>query len=130
VTLFAGVTMPIYDGGTRSALLRRAQTRADSAALALTRTQEEAVRQIVTAENALRTNLSAHNAASSLAAAAQTTFDAALGAYRSGVGSITDVTVAETQLLQARNAATDTHSGALSAAATLALASGALGSAP
>lgn len=130
VTLFAGVTMPIYDGGTRSALLRRAQARADSAALALTRTQEEAVRQIVVAENALRTNLSAHNAASSLAAAAQTTFDAALGAYRSGVGSITDVTVAETQLLQARNAATDTHSGALSAAATLALASGALGSAP
>jgi outer membrane protein TolC len=130
LTLFAGVTMPIYDGGTRSAILRRAQARADSAALALTRAQEEAVRQIVVAENALRTSLSAHDAASSPAAAAQTTFDAALDAYRSGVGSITDVTVAEAQLLKARDSSTDTHSAALSAAATLAFASGALGAAP
>ena len=130
VTIFAGVTMPIYDGGTRDAVLRQAQARADSAALALERTQEEAVRQIVVAENALRTSLSAYDASSSLAAAAQTTFDAALGAYRSGVGSITDVTLAESQLLQARNASTDAHSAALSAAATLALAAGALGSAP
>ena len=130
VTIFAGVTMPIYDGGTRAAVLGRAQAKADSAALALTHTQEEAVRQIVAAENAVRTSLSAYDASTSLAAAAQTTFDAALGAYRSGVGSVTDVTLAETQLLLARNAATDAHSAALSAAATLALAAGALGSAP
>ena len=65
-----------------------------------------------------------------LVAAARTTFDAALAAYRNGVGSITDATVAETQLLQATNALTDAHSEALSAAATLALAVGALGSAP
>ena len=130
VTLFAGFTVPVFDGGTRAAALRQAQAKADSAALALTHTQEEAVRQVVVAENALRTSLSAHDAAASLAAAAQTTFDAALGAYRSGVGSITDVTVAETQLLQARNASTDAHSAALSAAATLALAAGSLASAP
>ena len=130
VTLFAGVTMPIYDGGTRAAVLRQAQAKADNAALALERTQEEAVRQIVAAENAVRTSLSAYDASTSLAAAAQTTFDAALGAYRSGVGSVTDVTLAETQLLQARNASTDAHSAALSAAATLALAAGALGSVP
>jgi len=130
VTIFAGVTVPIYDGGTRAATLRQAQAKADNAALALTRTQEEAVRQIVVAENGLRTSLAAHDAASSLASAAQTTFDAALEAYRNGVGSITDVTVAETQVLQARNAFTDAHSTALSAAATLALAAGALGSVP
>jgi outer membrane protein TolC len=65
-----------------------------------------------------------------LVQAAQTTFDAALGAYRHGVGSITDVTVAETQLLLARNAQSDAHSAALTAAATLALATGELGAAP
>jgi outer membrane protein TolC len=43
-------------------------------------------------------------------------------AYRSGVGSITDLTLAETELLQARNAHADACSTALSAAATLALA--------
>jgi len=62
-------------------------------------------------------------------AAAETTFDAALAAYRNGVGSITDLTVAETQLLQANNASTDAYSTALSAAATLALSTGTLGAA-
>ncbi len=81
------------------------------------------------ARNTLKTSLSAYNAATALAAAAQTTFNAALTAYRNGVGSITDVTLAERQLLVAKNAATDTYSTALSAAATLALAAGVLGSA-
>jgi outer membrane protein len=50
--------------------------------------------------------------------------------YSNGVGSITDVIIAETQLLRAKDAGTDAYSTALSAAATLALATGALGSAP
>jgi len=49
---------------------------------------------------------------------------------RNGVGSITDVTIAERQLLVAKNAATDAYSTALSSAATLALAAGILGSSP
>lgn len=78
----------------------------------------------------LRTSLAAYAAATSVASAANTTFDAALAAYRSGVGSITDVTVAETQLLQAKNTSTDAYSAALSAAATLALSTGSLGAPP
>jgi outer membrane protein TolC len=92
--------------------------------------QEDAVRQIVLADNALRTSLSAFHAAETLAAAAQTNYNAGLAAYRNGVGSATDVTLAESQLLQARNASSDAYSNALAAAATLALASGALGAAP
>jgi outer membrane protein len=65
-----------------------------------------------------------------LTAAAQTTFNSSLAAYRNGVGSTSDVTIAERQLLAAKNAATDAYSTALSAAATLALAAGALGKAP
>jgi outer membrane protein TolC len=42
------------------------------------------------------------------------------------VGSIADVTTAERQLLAAKKAATDVHGTALSAAATLAPAAGAL----
>ena len=129
-TVFAGVTVPLYDGGTRDAILKQAEAKADSAGLALARTRNEAVRQIVLANNALRTSLSAYNAATSVASAGKTTFDAALAAYRSGVGSITDVTMAETQLLQARNTATDAYSTALAAAATLALATGSLGAPP
>jgi len=126
-TVLAGVTVPVFDGGTRAAILEQAQTKADNAGLALTRSRDEAVRQIVLANNALRTSLSAYKAATAVVSAAKTTFDAALAAYRSGVGSITDATTAETQLLQARNASIDAYSTALSAAAALALATGSLG---
>jgi outer membrane protein TolC len=129
-TILAGVTLPLYDGGTRSAILAQARADADNAEARLTRVRDDAVRQIVLADNALRTSLSAHGASEALQSATQTTFDAALAAYRSGVGSITDLTMAETQLLQARNTTTDAYSTALAAAATLALATGALGHAP
>ncbi len=129
-SIFAGITVPIYDGGLRAAVLDQAKAELDSAEAWSARVKEDAIRQIVTADNALRTTLSAYRAAESLTAAAQTTFNAALAAFRSGVGSATDVTLAETLLLQGRNASSDAYSGALAAAASLALASGALGSAP
>lgn len=128
--VFAGVTMPLYDGGTRAAALAQARAEADSADERLTRVRQDAVVQIVHAANTLRTSLAAYEASQALAAAAKTTFDGALAAYRNGVGSITEVTLAETQRLQAQNAATDAYSASLSAAATLALASGMLGSEP
>jgi outer membrane protein len=129
-SILVGATVPIYDGGTRAALLDQARNNADSAAALLTRRRNDAVRQLVVADNALRTSLSSYSASNALVAAAQTTFESALASYRNRVGSITDVNIAQTQLLQARNASTDAYSTALSAAATLALATGALGSAP
>jgi outer membrane protein TolC len=129
-SIFVGVTVPLYDGGTRSAALAQARADADSANARMTQVRDEAVRQIVIADNALRTSLASYDASKSLENAAQTTFDAALAAYRSGVGSVTDLTLAESQLLQAKNASTDAYSTALSAAATLALATGTLGAAP
>jgi outer membrane protein len=129
-TALVGATMPLYDGGSRAALFEQARDRIDKAETTLTQIRNEAARQIVVARNTLKTSLSAYSAATALAAAAQVTFNAALTAYRNGVGSITDVTLAERQLLVAKNAATDAYSTALSAAATLALAAGVLGSAP
>jgi len=129
-SILAGVTVPLYDGGTRAAALAQAHAEADSADARMTRVRQDAVRQIVLADNALHTGLSAYGASQSLAAAAKTTFDAALAAYRSGIGSITDLALAESQLLQARNASSDAYSTALSAAATLALSTGTLGAAP
>jgi len=129
-SVFLGVSVPLYDGGTRSAMLARARAEADSADATLNKVRDEAVRQVVAAENALRTALAAHDAAGKLVQAAQTTFDAALAAYRKGLGSITEVSLAENQLLLACNALGDAHSAALTAAATLALATGELGGPP
>jgi outer membrane protein len=127
-SVIVGVTIPLYDGGLRSAVLAQARNDADSATTRLARSREEAVRQIVSAQNALDTSLSAYAAAKELLAAAQTTYDAATGAYRHGVGSVTDALLAQNQLLIARNAAADSYSGALSAAAALALATGSIDS--
>ena len=126
----AGVAFPLYDAGERDALLKQAEAKADSAKLTLVHTRDEAVRQIVLSNNGLRTSLSAYKASTALSSAAQTTFDAALTAFRSGVGPVTDAISAQTALLQARNASTDAYSTALAAAATLALSTGSLGTAP
>ena len=129
-TVLLGMTVPIYDGGLRRAL--EGQARADEAKTdaRLEGIRDEATREIVGAANRVRTSLSAVDAADALASAAQITFDAALDAYRRGVGSITDTTRAESALLEAQNASTDAYSAALSSAATLALAAGTLGTAP
>ena len=122
--------MPIYDGGLRSAVLTQARNDADSASTKLTRAKEESVRQVVVSQSALETSLAAYEAAKALADAAQITYDAAFAAYRKGVGTVTDANLAQNQLLLARNASSDAYSGALSAAAALALATGAVGATP
>jgi outer membrane protein TolC len=129
-TVLLGVTVPIYDGGLRRAL--EGQARADEAKTdaRLEQIRDEATREIVAGANRVRTSLAALDAADSLASASQITFDAALDAYRHGVGSITDTVRAETSLLEAQNASADAYSAALSSAATLALAAGTLGTAP
>lgn len=128
--IMAGITVPIYDGGIRAAALAQTEASADSANAALDQTRDEATRQVVSAENALHTNLAAYSASQSVVSAAQTTYNAALSAYQNGVGSVTDATLAETQLLQAQDTESDSYSAALSAAATLAFTAGALGAAP
>ncbi len=129
-TVLVGVTVPLYDGGLRSALLGQARAGADAAGATSERVRDEAAREVVAAQNALATSLAANDAASALQQAARTGYDAALDAYRQGVGTITALTAAATQLLQAQDAAADAHSGALSAAATLAFATGAPGASP
>ncbi|MFM0738758.1 TolC family protein [Paraburkholderia xenovorans] len=128
--VIVGVTIPLYDGGLRSAVLAQARNDADSATTRLARSREEAVRQIVTAQNTLQTSLAAQAAAKELLAAAQTTYDAAFDAYRHGVGSVTDALLAQNQLLAAKNADADSYSAALASAAALALATGSVDSIP
>ncbi len=123
-TILGGVTVPLYDGGVRRAALEGARDRAVAAEAGLERAKLEAARQIVTAHNQLATSLSAGKASQALLQAATTTFNAALAAYRAGVGAAAEVQIAERQLITARNLTTDARFNALSAAATLALSVG------
>jgi outer membrane protein TolC len=125
-TIIGGVVIPIYDGGVRGALHKQSQNRLDSANAILRQTCEQSVREIVVADNALRTSLSALDADHAWVHAAETTFDAALTSYRSGVGSVTVATLAESNLLDARIAEVDAYSAVQISAATLAFATGAI----
>jgi len=128
--VFVGVTVPLLDGGTRETAQAQAAQRIDAAEARLDRARQQAVQQIVVAQDALRSALASAEAAEALQATAAVTHDAALEAYRHGVGTITAVTLADTQMLQAGQALADARAAAQSAAVTLAFATGALGSAP
>jgi outer membrane protein len=129
-TILAGITVPLYDGGTRAALLDQAENDSDSAQAALAAARDATARQVVSADDGLQTSLAAYTAAQAVSVAAQTSYDAAFAAYQHGTGSITALLLAQTQLLQARNAASDAYYAVFSAAATLAFTTGALGAAP
>lgn len=124
--LFVGVTLPLYDAGMRQAQVSSAQSRAKMAADEFQRVQTAAVTEIVAARNALRTALESHRAASALVEASATTYDAAVAAYRNGVGTIDTATAADTALLDARQLQAEAHAAALIGATNLAFVVGSL----
>jgi len=123
---FLLLSVPIYDGGMRDAQLRAAEAQASAAAAELAQVQNAGAQEIVASYDALRTSLAAFAAASELVAASKITAAAARDYYDHGLGTLTDATSAQTALLQAELAKAKAHSDALTAAATIAFASGAL----
>jgi outer membrane protein len=128
--ILAGVTIPVFDGKRREDIVEQAKNDSVKAAAVLDRVRIDAAREIVVAMNSLKTSVAANEAAAVLQEASKTTYDAALDSYKHGVGSVTVVIEAETKVLQANLASDDAYSSALSAAATLAFATGSLGAAP
>jgi outer membrane protein len=125
-----GVNIPIFDAHRRGNAIQQAKNDEDKAAATLDEVRLNAMREIVSAQISLRTSLAANDAAAVLRASAQTSYDAALDSYKQGVGTVTAVVEAEAILSEAKLAAADAYTSALAAAATLAFATGQLGSAP
>ncbi|MFS8038333.1 TolC family protein [Xanthobacter sp. AM11] len=121
-----GATVPLYDGGLRAAQLKTAESLAAATEATFDKTRDAAAREIMVSADTLRSALAAYTAASALAKAAATTYDAALDAYRSGLGNIQVATAADSGLLTARLAQSDAHAAALVAAANLAFVLGAM----
>lgn len=127
-----GVTISRYDGGLRSAVLMQARNDAGSASARLERTKDEgrsgqADRR--RAERAARESRVARCGGDARRRRADHC-DAALDAYRHGVGSITDAMLARNDLLAAQTAYANSYGAALSAAASLALATGTVAQTP
>lgn len=122
--VLVGVSLPLFDGGLRSARVQEARMRAENAQTALEHQQKTAIREIVAAETLLQTTLQSAHAAAELVKTAGTAHDAALTAYKAGVGTVTVAIETASQLLTARQAWTDAWNASLVAAANLAFVMG------
>lgn len=121
-----GVTLPLFDGGLRQTRLRDARIRTEEARQNLETRQRTALREIVAAESLLQSALQSTHAATELVATAETAHDAALEAYRNGVGTLPMTLEATNGLLKARQARSDARNATLAAAANLAFVMGEL----
>ncbi len=125
--VLGGITVPIFDGGLRSAILKRAEDQEDRAQSVLRQTVNDSIQQVVTAEDTLHTSLAAYEASTKLRKASQINFDASLTAYQSGEGSITRTELASNGLLDAEINQSNAYFASLIAAAGLAFGMGSLG---
>ncbi|MEI9986020.1 MAG: TolC family protein [Aliidongia sp.] len=118
------LSLPLFDGGTRDAKLATARSEIAAAHASLDQARDSAVQQVNDAYDGLRTSFAEYAAALPLNEAAQTAYDAALDAYRHGVGTFTDLANDETALSQAQSEKEDAHANVFTAAAALAFATG------
>jgi outer membrane protein len=125
-SIFLVFSMPLYDGGARTARASIAQSHLAAARDKLEQVRDAAAQQVVSAYNDLKTGLSAYSAALVLQGAAQTAYDAALESYLHGVGTYTDLASEQSSLAQADAEKEDAHASVFTAAAALAFATGAI----
>ncbi len=121
-----GVTIPLFDGGLRSARLKDAQIQVEQASSIFKKAQQTAMREMMAAADMLRSALASFQAASELVRTATITYDAALEAYRHGVGTLTATTIAATAQLDAQQARVDARMVSQTAAANLAFVMGSM----
>jgi outer membrane protein TolC len=115
-----GVTVPIFDGQIRANRQRQAKSATAAAAALHRQTRDAAVREILLASNALKSALASYETASELRQVSTVTYNATFEAYGNGLATLTDVTAADSALLDAREAQADAHAASLLAASTLA----------
>lgn len=124
------LSLPLFDGGTRDAGVAIARSEVAAARASLDQTRDTAVQQVTDAYDALQTSFAEYASALALTDAAHTAFDAAFDAYRSGVGTYTDLVNDETAVSEGQGAREDAHANVFTAAAALAFATGAILSRP
>ena len=128
--ILLSISIPIYDGGTRSSQISVARAKVREAQEKVDQARDSAAQQVVKAYNGLVTSLSEYEAATVLSQAAHTAYDAALGSYQHGVGTYTDLATEENAVVQAETQVEDARASAHTAAAALAFAMGTIGSSP
>jgi outer membrane protein TolC len=120
----AGLSLPIFEGGARQAQVDTAKAQLAGARAALDGARDKAVQDIKRVYDQLQTSLAQYKEASEVDGVSRTALDAAVEAYRAGVGTLTDAISAANAASQAQLQKEDARSGVLTSAAELAFALG------
>jgi outer membrane protein len=121
-----GLDLPLFDGGARAAQIAIASSEVSASRAALDGARDRAVEEVTTAYDHLYTSLAEYEAATTVETTATTALDAALDAYRSGVGTLNDVITAENGLSDAQLEKENGRANVFTSAASLAFATGSI----
>jgi outer membrane protein TolC len=122
--IFLGLTVPLFDGNLRSRRLEVARDGVEAAMQGVGVARAAAAREVALAYEGLLTARAVRDASQALLAAARTTVEAAEAAYATGIGTVTDVSVAALGAFGAEQAVADARAALFQAAAALALSTG------
>jgi len=123
-----GLEWPIFDGGAREARVATASSEVSAARAALDGARDRAAEEVTTAYDQLQTSFAEYQAAVIVEQTATTALDAALDAYRTGVGPLTDVITSDNGLSEAQSEKETARANVFTAAAALAFATGSISS--
>jgi outer membrane protein TolC len=115
---------PIFDGGAREVKVAIAHSELSGARAALDGARDRAAQDVTSAYDQLQTSFAEYQAATDVEQTARTAFDAAVDAYRSGVGLLTDVLAAENAEREAQLQKENARASVFTSAAALAFALG------
>jgi outer membrane protein TolC len=119
-----GLSLPLYDGGALQANVATARSEVSAARAALDGARDHAVEEVTRSYDQLQTSFAEYRAATEVEAAARTAFEAAVEAYRSGVGPLTDAITAANGASESQLQREDARTSVLTSAAELAFALG------
>jgi len=119
-----GLKWPIFDGGARELNVATARSAVSAARAALDGARNKAAAEVTRAYDGLKTSFAEYRAAVEAESAARTALEAAVDAYRSGVGPLTDVINAANAASKSQMQREEARAGVLTAAAELAFALG------
>jgi outer membrane protein len=121
-----GIELPLFDGGARAAHIAIAGSEVSAARADLDGARDRAVQEVTDAYDQLQTSVAEQEAAAVVAETASTALDAALDAYRNGMGPLSDVITSENGLSDAQLERETARANVFTAAASLAFATGSL----
>jgi outer membrane protein TolC len=118
------IDWPLFDGGAREANVAIASSEVSAARAALDSARDQATQEVTSAYDQLQTSFAEYQAAVDVEDAARTALEAAIDAYRSGVGLLTDALTAENAARESQLQKESARANVFTSAAALAFALG------